>query len=126
MSNKMMNTIVTTVLITCLGFASASATAGRDSFQEKLIQNVQITKQKLEAAKTAKGAEQQKLLAEHAQMLHDNMAACREMKPKADMSEKERDEWFAEHQKIMDALMGQMMEEHKVKSSSMPCDHHMK
>lgn len=126
MSNKMMNTIVTTALIACLGFATASAVAGRDPFQEKLIQNVQVTKQKLEAAKTSKGEEQQKLLAEHAQMLHDNMAACREMKPKAGMSEKERDEWYAEHQKIMDALMGQMMEEHKVKSSSMPCDHHMK
>ena len=85
-----------------------------------------VTKQKLDKAKASQGAEQQKLLSEHAQMLHDNMTACREMKPKAGMSEKERDEWFAEHQKIMDALMGQMMEEHKVKSSSMPCDHHMK
>lgn len=126
MSNKMMNTIVTTALIACLGFASASVMAGRDAFQEKLIQNVQLTKQKLEEAKASKGAEQQKLLSEHAQMLHDNMVACREMKPKAGMTETERDEWFAEHQKIMDALMGQMMEEHKVKSSSMPCDHHMK
>lgn len=121
-----MNTIVTTALIACLGFASASALAGRDPFQEKLIQNVQVTKQKLEEAKASKGAEQQKLIAEHAQMLHDNMAACREMKPKAGMSEKERDEWFAEHQKIMDSLMAQMMEEHKVKTSSIPCDHHMK
>lgn len=126
MSNKMMNTIVTTALITCLGFTSASALAGRDPFQEKLIQNVQVTKQKLEEAKTSKGVEQQKLLSEHAQMLHDNMAACREMKPKAGMTEKERDEWFSEHQKIMDALMAQMMEEHKVKTSLMPCDHHMK
>lgn len=126
MSNKIMNTMITTTLIACLGFASASVMAGRDAFQEKLIQNVQLTKQKLEEAKASKGAEQQKLLNEHAQMLHDNMAACREMKPKAGMSEKERDEWFAEHQKIMDTLMGQMMEEHKVNASSMPCDHHMK
>lgn len=126
MSNKMMNTIVTTALIACLGFASASAMAGRDFFQEQLIQNLQVSKQKLDKAKASQGAEQQKLLSEHAQMLNDNMAACREMKPKAGMTEKERDEWFAEHQKIMDALMGQMMEEHKVKSSSMPCDHHMK
>lgn len=124
MSNKMMNTIVTTALIACLGFASASAMAGRDAYQEKLIQNTQVTKQKLEQAKSSKGAEQQKLLSEHSQMLHDNMAACRDMKPKAGMTEKERDEWFAEHQKIMDVLMAQMMEEHKVKSS-MPCDHKM-
>jgi len=58
MSNKIMNTMITTTLIACLGLASASVMAGRDAFQEKLIQNVQLTKQKLEEAKASKGAEQ--------------------------------------------------------------------
>ena len=61
-------------------------------------------------------------MGEHIQMLHDDMVACREMKPKAGMTESERDAWFAEHQKIMDDMMSQMMEEHKVKMASMPCD----
>ena len=123
MKKSIINTLITTAFIASLGFASTSAMAGRDFFQEQLIQNMQVTKQKLEKAKAAKGAEQQKLMGEHMQMLHENMAACREMKPKASMTEKERDEWFAEHQKIMDDMMSQMMEEHKVRmSSAAPCD----
>ena len=34
------------------------------------------------------------------------------MKPRADMSPKEKDEWIAEHQKLMGQMIGQMMEEH--------------
>ncbi|MEQ1603178.1 MAG: hypothetical protein ABL885_15590 [Methylophilaceae bacterium] len=123
MKKTIINTFITTILIASLGFSATSAMAGRDFFQEQLIQNLQITKQKLEKAKTAKGAEQQKLMGEHMQMLHDNMATCREMKPKAGMTEQERDEWFVDHQKIMDDMMVQMMEEHKVRmSSAEPCD----
>lgn len=33
------------------------------------------------------------------------------MKPKADMSPKDKDEWITEHLKLMDQMMGQMMEE---------------
>ena len=55
------------------------------------------------------------------QMLHENMKVCRQMKPKTGMTESERNEWFTEHQKIMDDMMGQMMEEHKVKMSLKPC-----
>jgi len=122
MKKSIINTLITTVFIASLGFAATNAMAGRDFFQEQLIQNLQVTKQKLEKAKASKGPEQQKLMGEHMQMLHDNMATCREMKPKTGMSEKERDEWFAEHQKIMDQMMGQMMEEHKMSMSTAPCD----
>lgn len=123
MKKSIINTLITTAFIASLGFAATTVMAGRDFFQEQLIQNMQVTKQKLKQAEAAKGAEQQKLLGEHMRMLHDNMNACRQMKPKAGMTEKERDEWFAEHQKIMDDMMSQMMEEHKVRmSSAVPCD----
>ncbi len=122
MKKSIINTLITTLFIASLGLTATSAIAGRDFFQEQLMQNLQVTKQKLETAKAAKGAEQQKLMGEHMQMLHDNMAACREMKPKAGLTEKERDEWFAEHQKIMDAMMSQMMEEHKINMSTAPCN----
>jgi hypothetical protein len=106
-----------------LGFVANGAFAGPDFFQRRLIQRVMQSQQKLKQAEAAKGVEQQKLLGEHMRMLHDNMNACREMKPKAGMTEKERDEWFVEHQKIMDDMMVQMMEEHKVRmSSAVPCD----
>ena len=122
MKKTFINTIITTAFITCLGLASTNTLAGRDSYQEKLVNDVQMTKQKLEKAKAAKGVEQDKLLSEHMPMLHENMKVCRQMKPKAGMTESERDEWFTEHQKIMDDMMGQMMEEHKVKMSVKPCD----
>ena len=123
MKKSMINTLITTAFIASLGFSATSAIArGPDFEQQRLIMQVQQAKQKLLQAQAAKGAEQQKLMGEHMQMLHDDMAACREMKPKAGMTEKERDEWFAEHQKIMDDMMSQMMEEHKVKMASMLCD----
>ncbi|MBX9677036.1 MAG: hypothetical protein K2V71_10585 [Methylotenera sp.] len=123
MKKTLINTLITTAFIASLSFASTGAMAGRDFFQEQLIQNLQVTKQKLKQAEAANGIEQQKLMGDHMQMLHENMAACREMKPKAGMTEKERDEWFVEHQKIMDDMMVQMMEEHKVRmSSAVPCD----
>ena len=119
----MINTLITTAFIASLGFAATSAIAhGPDFEQQRLIMQVQQAKQKLQQAQAAKGAEQQKLMGEHMQMLHDDMAACREMKPKAGMTESERDVWYAEHQKIMDDMMSQMMEEHKVKMASVPCD----
>lgn len=124
MKKSMINILISAVFIAGLGFAATSAVAGPgpDFLQQKLIMQVLQAKQKLQQAQAAKGAEQQKLMAEHMQMLHDDMAACREMKPKAGMTESEPDEWFAEHQKIMDNMMSQMMEEHKVGMAAAPCD----
>jgi predicted GH43/DUF377 family glycosyl hydrolase len=122
MKKTLINTFITTAFIVSLGFATTYAMAGQDYFQQQMTQRLMQSKQKLQQAEAAKGVEQEKLLNEHMQMLHENMAACREMKPKVGMTEKERDEWFAEHQKIMDDLMVQMMEEHKVKMSTKPCD----
>lgn len=122
MKKSVINSLVTTAFIASLGFISTNAMAARDAYQEQLVKDMQVTKQKLEKAQASQGAEQQKLLSEHMRMLHDNMNACRKMKPKAGMTESERDEWFTEHQKIMDDLMVQMMEEHKVKMSAKPCN----
>ena len=124
MNKSFINTLISAAFIASLGFAATSALAGPgpDFLQQKLNMQVLQAKQKLQQAQAAKGAEQQKLMGEHMQMLHDDMAACREMKPKAGMTESERDAWFAEHQKIMDDMMSQMMEEHKINMASVPCD----
>jgi preprotein translocase subunit SecF len=123
MKKSIINTLITTAFIASLGFAATSAIArGADFEQQRLMVQVLQAKQKLQQAQAAKGVEQQKLMGEHMQMLHDDMKACREMKPKAGMTEKERDEWFAEHQKIMDDMMTQMMDAHKVEMISAPCD----
>lgn len=44
-------------------------------------------------------------MGEHMQMLHETMRKCRERKPQANMTTSERDEWYVEHQKLMDQMM---------------------
>ena len=124
MNKSIIKTLISAAFIASLGFAVTNAVAGPgpDFQQQKLIIQVLQAKQKLQQAQATKGAEQQKLMGEHMQMLHEDMKACREMKPKAGMTESERDAWFTEHQKIMDDMMSQMMDEHKMKMSSAPCE----
>ena len=122
MKNTMINTLFSAIFITSLSFASISAMAARDFYQEQLIQNIQLTKQKLQKAEAAKGKSQQALIKEHSTMLHDNMLACSQMKPKAGMTEQERDEWFAEHQAIMHEIMSQMMQKEALITSLTNCD----
>ena len=122
MKKSIINTLISTAFIASLSFSATGAMTGPDSMQQDLIRKVQASQQKLKQAQATKGAEQQKLMGEHMQMLHEDMKACREMKPKAGITESERDAWFAEHQKIMDDMMSQMMDEHKMKMASVPFD----
>ncbi|MBC7787217.1 MAG: hypothetical protein H7Z18_07185 [Methylophilaceae bacterium] len=122
MKKSIINTLITTAFIASLSLSATGAMAGQDSMQQDLMRKVQASQQKLKQAQAANGTEQQKLMGEHMQMLHEDMKACREMKPKVGMTESERDAWYAEHQKIMDDMMSQMMEDHKMKMSSTPCD----
>ena len=114
MKTPILHTLVATALIACLGFAATSALAGPDFFQQQSIQQLMKAKQKQKEAEAAKGPERQKLMGEHMQMLHETMQKCAAMKPKADMSTKERDEWYVEHQKLMDQMMEQMMQDHRM------------
>ena len=93
--------------------------AAPDEAQRQMIQRIQEQKQKLTAAQAAQGAERQKLMTEHMKMMQGTMGKMQAMKPRADMSPKEKDEWMAEHQKLMDQLMGQMMEEHHMMMQGM-------
>ncbi len=120
MNKKLVNILIAATFVTSLGLSS-TVMAGPDYQQQQIIRQMAQTKQKLQQAEAAKAEERQKFLDEHQQMLHDNMSKCREMKPKANMAEKERDEWYAEHQKIMDEIMNQMMEEHHLQMTSAPC-----
>jgi len=112
------------VTVSCIGLISATAIAGPDSFQRDMIQRVQQAKQKLQQAKAAKGDEHKKLMAEHMQMMKEDMGKCRTMKPKEGLSEKEREEWYIEHNKIMQEIMDQMMQENQMmqKMDDMPMD----
>lgn len=121
MQTPILNKLVATAFIVCLGFAATSAMAGPDENQRMLQQQIMKSKQKMKEAATAKGPERQKLMDEHMKMLHENMEKCAAMKPKAGMSVKERDEWYSEHQKLMDQMMEQMMEDHRMMMEMEKC-----
>ena len=102
---------VAIAVLALIGLPLASL-AGPDEAQRMMIQRIQEQKLKLNAAQKAQGAERQKLMAEHMKMMEETMGKMQAMKPRADMSPKEKDEWMAEHQNLMGQMMGQMMEEH--------------
>lgn len=77
-----------------------------------MIQRIMEAKQKLQQAEAAKGAERQKLMDERMKMMNETMGKMQAMKPKAGMSMQEHEEWITQHQKLMEDMMGQMMEEH--------------
>ena len=93
--------------------------AGADAAQRQIIERMQQQKQQLAAAKAAQGAERQKLMAEHMKMMEETILKMQLMKPKADMSAKDKDEWMTEHHKLMEQMMGQMMEEHHLMMQGM-------
>jgi Ser/Thr protein kinase RdoA (MazF antagonist) len=107
-----MKRILTTIATLALVGLPLVSLAAPDAAQRDLIQRMQEQKQKLNAAQAAQGAERQKLMAEHMKMMGETMGKMQAMKPRTDMSPKEKDEWMAEHQKLMEQMMGQMMDEH--------------
>ena len=104
------------IFLTALaGLALALPLAGfgaQDDTQKMLIQRSQETKKKLAAAQAASGAERQKMMQEHMQMTQEVMAQMRKAKPREGMSPQQMREWIDEHLKLMDQMMGQMMDEH--------------
>jgi len=106
--------MIAIIALSCIGFVSASAIAGQDSFQREMIQRVIQAKQKLKQAEAAKGSERQKLMGEHMKMMQSNMKKMQDMKPKAGMTMQEHEDWINEHQKLMDQMMDQMVGEHKM------------
>ncbi len=112
MKQRMLNKLVATVFIASLGFAATSAIAGPDFFQQQINQRLIQSQQKLKEAEAAKGAERQKLMEEHMKIMRETMTKMQAMKPKAGMTMQEHEDWINEHQKLMEQVMGQLMEEH--------------
>lgn len=112
MKKQTIHRMIATLAVCSISFLSVSAIAAQDEFQRQMTQKVMQAKQKLKAAEAAKGAERNKLMGEHMKMMHDNMGKMQAMKPKSGMTMQEHEEWINEHQKLMDEMMSQMMEEH--------------
>ncbi|MGZ8984301.1 MAG: hypothetical protein ACXW11_10165 [Methylotenera sp.] len=112
MKKQTIHRMIATLAVCSLSFISVSAIAAQDEFQRQMTQQVMKAKQKLKAAEAAKGTERKKLMGEHMKMMHDNMGKMQAMKPKPGMTMQEHEEWISEHQKVMDEMMSQMMDEH--------------
>jgi len=118
MNKRIINILIATAFIASLGFTVTSAMAGPDLIQQQLNRQFTASQQKLKEAEAAKGAERQKLMGEHMKMMHEAMDKMQAMKPKSEMTMQEHEDWINEHQKLMDQVMGQMMEEHHMLMNS--------
>ena len=99
-------------LVAAASFLPAGAFAGQDLGQQQLQHQLGVAKAKQEQAEKAKAAERQKLMQEHMQMMQQAMDQMQAMKPRAGMTMEEHEEWIAEHQKLMDEILQQMMTDH--------------
>ena len=94
-------------------------TAAPDEAQKQLIQRAQDAKKKLAAAQAATGAERQKMMQEHMKMMQDVTAQMQRAKPGGGISPQQMREWIDEHIKLMQEMMGQMMDEHHMMMQGM-------
>jgi hypothetical protein len=97
-----------------ISFLPPNAFAGPDPMQQQLQRQLSAAKAKQEQAEKAKSAERQKLMREHMQMMHQAMDQMQAMKPHAGMTMQEHEEWIAEHQKLMDEMLQQMMKDEQL------------
>jgi hypothetical protein len=87
------------------------ASAAPDAAQRQMTQRLQEQKLKLKAIDTAKGAERERLMIEHMRMMRETLEKMHFMQPQAGIPMKAREEWIAEHQRLLDQILEQMMDE---------------
>ena len=114
-----MNKLIVAALASFAFLAPLTGAAAPDEAQKQLIQRAQEAKKKLSAAQAASGAERQKLMQEHMKMMRNMAAQMRKAKPAAGMTPEQMREWIDEHLKLMDQMMGQMMDEHHMMMQGM-------
>ena len=102
-----------TVLAVALALPAASL-AGLDTLQRQLLQRLQESQRKLDQAHRASDAERMKLVQEHLKMMEENMKMMQGMRPRKGMTMQEHEEWIAEHQKIMDIMLEQMLKDQQM------------
>lgn len=91
---------------------SMMVVAAPDESQRLMAQQLMQSKQKLAAVQAAQGAQRQKMMSEHMTMMQKTMGQMQAMRPGANMTAQEQKDWMVEHQKLMDMMMSQMMDEH--------------
>ncbi|MBK6805000.1 MAG: hypothetical protein IPG84_09140 [Betaproteobacteria bacterium] len=115
-----MKRFITTAALIAFAAIPLSSLAGQDEGQRLITQRLQEQKLKLAAAEKAQGAERDKLMQDHMNMMQETMGKMQAMKPRDGMTPQEQKEWMAEHQKLMQLMMDQMMTEHHMMMQGMP------
>jgi hypothetical protein len=82
--------------------------------QQQVEQQLAAAEATQEAAAKATAGVRQKLIGEHMQMLRQALQQMEEAKPQAGVSVQEHDEWIAEHQKLMDEVLQQMIKDQEL------------
>jgi len=101
-------------LVAAVSFLPAGAFAGPDPVQQQLQRQLAAAKAKQEQAEKANAAERQKFMQEHMQMMQQAMDQMQGMKPHSGMTMQEHEDWIAEHQKLMDDMLQQMMNDQQM------------
>lgn len=86
------------------------AYAAPDEAQKQMLQRSAEAKRKLDAAQTAQGAQRDKLLQEHMDLMGQMMKQMQSVRPGPNATPQQMREWIDEHMKVMDQMMSQMMD----------------
>ena len=108
------NKLIATIVLCSIGFISASAFAAKDDIQYRTTLQIQQAQQKLEQAKAASGTKRQTLLTEHMKLMQKCMNDMSTMKPSANMTAEESEQWTKVCRKQMSDLLKQMKEDSKL------------
>jgi hypothetical protein len=119
--HKMTKVVTLLAVVSSLVITSLPVSAGPDYFQLEMSRKLNAAKQKLKQAEAASATQQQNLMKEHMAIMQEIVTKMANTKPRADMTMQEHEEWIAEHQKLMDQVLNQMMEEHHLMMKS--CKH---
>lgn len=111
MKPQIFHKFISILAIFSIGLLSAYAIAGQDVSQQQMMQSVMQSRQMMQQAEGATGAERQELMNRHLAMMQEIMGKMQGMQPGAGMTNSEMQAWFNEHLKLMTEIMGQMMQE---------------
>lgn len=102
-----------TFLAAAIALAMASpllVQAAPDEAQKQLMQRSAEARNKLDAAKKIQGAERDRLLQEHMDLMGEMMKQMHSARPGPNATTQQLREWIDEHLKVMNQMMSQMME----------------
>ncbi|GMV59628.1 MAG: hypothetical protein AMXMBFR72_27220 [Betaproteobacteria bacterium] len=86
------------------------ASAAPDESQKQLMQRSMEARRKLDAAGSAQGAQRDKLLQEHMDLMGQMMKQMTSARPGPNATPQQLREWIDEHLKLMDQMTSQMMD----------------